>query len=275
MKVATRVLGIVLAVGSGACAPVAEVRVDGSPGVLPLVAELARTYESTTGNRLLLESGLGSAARVEAVASGRIEIAMASHGVDAAQLLSRGLVAHEIAHTAVVFAVNSAVPLRAITSEQVCAVLAGRLAQWQALDVAGGRIVALTRPPDEVDAEVAREGIRCLREITPGASVREIARPDSMATALATTAGAFGVTSMAMVRANEGRIAALELDGVEPTAENVASGGYPLRRSAYLITRADPPSAVARFLDFIRSAEGARIIAASGAVPAARIMRSS
>ena len=272
MKLPTWAAGLALA-SCGSCARVVEIRVDGSPGVLPLVAALATAYQSRTDDRILLASGLVSSARMDAVASGRIDVAMASHGIDVAQLESRGLVVHEIARTAVVFAVNSAVGLRAITRNQVCDVFAGRLTKWRELGVDGGDIMVFGRPPDEVDAEVAREGVQCLRHTAIAARVRVVARPDSLSTALARTPGAFGVTSMAMVSASAGRIAALLLDGAEPSPENVASGAYPLRRSAYLITRRNPSAAVAGFLGFIRSDEGARIISASGAVPAARIMR--
>ena len=274
MKLATAATCLALTIWCASCARRAEILVDGSPAVLPLVAELASAYESRTGSRIVLASGLGSSARVEAVAAGRIDAAMASHGVDAAQLASRGLAAHEIARAAVVFAVHHGVPLRDITPQQVCGVLAGRITRWRQLGVDGGDVIALTRPADEVDAVVAREGVRCVGENAGVPNVRVIARPDSMAAALARTPGAFGVTSMPMVRASGGRITALRLDGVEPTAEHVESGAYRLRRSAYLITRAQPPEAVLRFLDFIRSEDGARIIAASGAVPAARIMHS-
>lgn len=274
MKLATWSTVTALALATVACASTA-IRIDGSPGVLPLVAALAAAYEDVSGDRLVLASGLGSSARLDALASGRIDVAMASHGVDSARLAARGLVAREIARTAVVFAVNATVPLRAISSDQVCAILAGRITRWRNLGAGDAAIVALMRPDDEVDSEVSRTVIPCLRELVPASHVRIIARPDSMAEALGATPHAFGVTSMPMVHASDGRIVALTLDGMVPTAENVASGRYSLRRSAFLVTRADPPDAVTRFLDFIASAEGSRIIAAGGAVPAARIMHSS
>jgi phosphate transport system substrate-binding protein len=70
------------------------------------------------------------------------------------------------------------------------------------------------------------------------------------------------------VERSGGRLRALALDGVAPTAAAVRSGAYPLVRRSLLLTRATPPAHVARFLAFVRSAEGARVIGASGAVPA-------
>jgi len=47
----------------------------------------------------------------------------------------------------------------------------------------------------------------------------------------------------------------------------VRSGAYPLMRDSFLVTKATPVPAVARFLEFVRGAEGKRIISANGAVP--------
>ena len=243
------------------------IRVDGSPGVLPLVATLARAYTSSTGGTFTLASGLGSSQRASAVANGAIDIAMASHGIDSADIARRGLAVHEIARTAVVFAVNAGVPLTGLTRTQVCEILAGRVANWDQLDASTAPIVPLVRPPAEVDAEIARAHVPCLRDVAPGPVVRVIERPDSMAAELARTPGAFGVTSLVLVQGSAGHIRALALDGVSPTTTNVRSRVYPMARSSYLITRHPPPPHVARFLDFIRDTGGARVIMANGAVP--------
>ncbi|HYC51892.1 MAG TPA: substrate-binding domain-containing protein [Gemmatimonadaceae bacterium] len=250
--------------------PAPAIRVDGSPGVLPLVQALAGAYTGSDAATVTLASGLGSSARAAAVEDSTIDIAMASHGIDTADLSRRGLVAHEIARTAVVFAVNAGVNLPGLTRSQVCDIIAGRAANWNRFRAGNVPIVPLMRPATEVDAEVALAHVSCLRGLQHGGRVQLIERPDSMASALAATPGAFGVTSATMVEQSQGRIRALSLDGVTPSRENVQSQAYPLLRSSYLIARADPGAAVARFLEFVRDTAGARIIAANGAVPVTR-----
>jgi phosphate transport system substrate-binding protein len=60
----------------------------------------------------------------------------------------------------------------------------------------------------------------------------------------------------------------LQLDGVAPTPENVRSGAYPLTKTLTFAFKTDglPPGARA-FIDFVRSAEGKRILTRSGYVP--------
>lgn len=256
-----------------ACAPrepAAPIRVDGSPGVHPLVSALADAYHSNGGGPISLASGLGASRRAAAVADGVIDIAMASHGIDSADIARRGLAVHEIARTAVVFAVNADVPLPAITRQQVCDIVAGRATNWSGVGAGAAPIVALVRPESEVDAEIARDHVPCLAGVTPGKAVRVIERPDSMAAELARTPGAFGVTSLVLVEGTGGRIRALALDGVPPTAENVRTTAYRMVRRSFLITRQPAPPHVQRFLTFIRDTVGARVITGNGAVPAER-----
>jgi phosphate transport system substrate-binding protein len=252
-----------------ACArPLETLRIDGSAGVAPLVSALVTEYQSRHPSALIvMASGLGSSARLKALEEGRIDLAMASHGVDSADLVRRELVAHRIARTAVVFAVHTSVPVTAISSRQLCDIFAGRVRNWRDLGGPDLIIQAATRPKGEVDADVAHEGIACLRESTPGADVKVIERPDEMTRVLSATTGAIGLTSAPMVEQSAGRLRSLTLNGVTPSVENVVAGSYPLSREAILVHRTTMPRSVEEFLAFVRSADGERVIRANGAVP--------
>lgn len=244
------------------------IRVDGSAGVLPLVQALAREFGARDPDVVILAaSGLGARARIEALAERRIDVAMASHGVDVPSLARQGLAAHEIARVAVVFAVNQSVGAISLTRGQLCDLYAARTTNWRDLGGPDLPVVLLTRPEGEVDADVVAAGVDCFRDALPGGSARVLEQPDQMAEALATTAGAIGMTSMPFVDGSEGRLRAVVLDGVAPTAANVTGGRHTLTRQSFLLTRSEPPPAVQRFLDFVRSADGERVIRGSAAVP--------
>lgn len=262
-------VGLAVVMATTACTrPVEHVRFDGSAGVAPLVTALASEYRTRNPRTTLdIATGLGSSARVQAVADGRIDVAMASHGIDVAAIRARGLEVHEIARTPVVFAVHSSVPVQALTRAQVCDVYAGRIASWRELGGADVPIVALMRPSAEVDAEIALAEVPCLKT-TDLSRVRIVERPDDMAAQLAITTGAFGLTSMTYVQQSGGKLRALALDGVNPEAANVERATYALARRSYLVTKHPAPRAVQRFLEFVRGTDGHRVIRANGAVPA-------
>jgi phosphate transport system substrate-binding protein len=70
-----------------------------------------------------------------------------------------------------------------------------------------------------------------------------------------------------VVEQSGGKVKALSVNGVAPTAENVKSGRYFLTRDFLFVTRGEPTLAVKKFLDFVLSPDGDRVILANGAVP--------
>lgn len=252
----------------GAPAPAAIVRIDGSPGVMPLVAALVREYRAVDPAATIeMGAGMGTKARIEALTQGRIDIALASHGVVPAEMARQGIAVREIARVAVVFGVNESVPVAGLTRGQICDVYSGATTNWSRLGGPDLAIAARTRPAAEVDAEVVSSGVDCFRSALDPAAAKVVEKPEEMAAELTTTAGAIGMTSMPFVQQSNGRIRALALAGVAPSAETVRRGDYPLTRASYLLTRGAPSPAVARFLAFVRGPVGARTIVANGGVP--------
>ena len=244
-----------------------RVRIDGSNGVIPLATALAAEHQRSSPVVLEIGKGLGSAERMQAVEDGRIDIALASHGIDRAALSRRGLSVHEFAKSAVVFGVHESVGLTAITSAQVCDIFSGRLTNWQALGGSDLPIVARTRATSEVDVEVIRERVGCFQGLTMPPAVLVLASTGEMARELAALRGGIGVTTSTIAEQSGGRIKALALDGIAPTTENVARGAYTLVRSSYFVTRSTTTDAVRAFMAFAKSETGAKVVLANGAVP--------
>jgi phosphate transport system substrate-binding protein len=210
---------------------------------------------------------LGTKARIQALAEGKIDVALASHGLNTDEISRLGMAVLEIARIAVVFGVNAAVPVANVTPQQVCDVYAGKITNWRALGGSDLEIAPRTRPDTEVDAEVVRANIRCLSELRMPEAVKVMPRSGDMARELAAEAGAIGMTTMTVVEQSRGKIRALSIDGTAPTAENVVRKAYPLVRESFFVTKAAPTSAVARFLEFARSPAGEQVIRANGAIP--------
>jgi ABC-type phosphate transport system substrate-binding protein len=75
--------------------------IDGSTGVKPLIAALANQYAEAADNpEIVIGEGLRPNDRIQALLDGNIDIAMASHGIDAERLYRQGLKVHKIAVTA-------------------------------------------------------------------------------------------------------------------------------------------------------------------------------
>ena len=241
--------------------------IDGSTGVMPLAAALAKAFqERHPGIAFELGKGLGTKARLQALADGKIDIALASHGLDIAEVARQGMQVHEVARIAIVFGVNATVPVTNVTDRQICDVYSGATS-WKALGGPDMPLEARTRPDSEVDAEVVRAKIGCLKSLRKPDSVKVMPRAGDMAKELAATSGSVGMTTMTVIEQSQGTIKAVSLNGVAPTAQNVERQVYPLVRPSYFVVKSPPAQSVADFVAFVRSPAGMRVIETNGAVP--------
>ena len=117
-------------------------------------------------------------------------------------------------------------------------------------------------------ALLVRDKIACLTKLQMPDTVKVAPKAGEMAEQLATTTGAVGMTTMTVVEQSNGRIKPLALRGITPTAANVQNKTYTLTRDSFLVTQATPSPAVAKFMEFVWSGAGKKVIAANGAVPA-------
>jgi len=245
-------------------------KVDGSTGAMPLVAALAKAYEAKTpGIKIEIGSGLGTKARIEALNAGSIDVAVASHGLKIDELVKDGMSVDEIARTPVVFGVNASVTVASLSQAQVCEIYSGALTNWKAVNGPDLAVHARTRPDSEVDAEVARDGVACLKTLKMPETVKVMPRGGDMAKELAAITGAIGMTTTTVAEQSGDKIKALSLDGVAPTEANVIAGKYRLVREVFLVAKGSASPGTKAFLAFVKSADGASIIKANGAIPSA------
>jgi len=245
-----------------------KIILDGSSGMLPLATALAKAYQARSPDpQVELGKGLGTGERLRALAEGKIQIALASHGISPEEVQKGNLKVIEVAKGAIVFAVNATVPLTDITANLACDIYSGRVRSWPPMGGTDAPIVVLTRPPTEVDPQVIREKLACFKDLTEVNTAKVMARGGDMAKALAETPHAIGMTSMTVVEQSRGRVKALTLGGVAPTAENVRSGRYFLTRDFFFVIKGEPSAPIKKLLDFVLSPEGNQVILANGAVP--------
>ncbi len=259
-------LGALLTVGAHG-QTTERIVIDGSTGGMPLAAALAKEFQERNPNVTIeIGKGLGTRPRIQALAEGKIDIALASHGLNIGEITRQGMAVHEIANVAVVFGVNSTVPAANLTDQQICDVYAGKISDWKALGGPEMQIAARTRPDSEVDTEVARDNIACLKDLQMPEAVKVMPRAGDMATELAATVGAIGMTTMTVVEQSQGKIKALSINGINPSAQNVERKAYRLVRESFFVIKTPASPAVTRFLEFTRGPMGHTVITANGAI---------
>ncbi|MDH3596027.1 MAG: substrate-binding domain-containing protein [Rhodospirillales bacterium] len=82
-------------------------------------------------------------------------------------------------------------------------------------------------------------------------------------------AGSLATASLSAVIAEDRSLQPLVLDGVAPTVDNLSNGSYPLSKTFYAVVPNDPDQLTKRFIRFLASAEGARLLRRHGSLPLA------
>lgn len=244
-----------------------KITMDGSTGMIPLVTELARTYERRQrGTEISLGKGIESIGGIRSTLEGKIDAGLVSRTLKPDEK-GAGLQEVEIARVGTVFAVHAENPISGITEQQVCDIYAGKVKNWKEVGGPDLALLPLSRPPQEADPAVIRDKIGCFKGLREAEGVLVLLKSGDMSNALASRAGTIGMTNTSALGALRGKVKALALGGVAPTPENVAKGAYPLVRRFFIVTKGTPPPAVGRFLEFVKSPDGAKVIADHQAVP--------
>ena len=246
-----------------------KIVIDGSTGTAPLIEALGKAFTAKTSVAVEIGKGLGTKERLAALTDKKIDIAMASHGLDVPAVTAQGMAVSRIAMTPVVFGVHETVKIDNLSDAQLCAIFSNSTKNWKEVGAVDLSIVPMARPDTEVDAQVARDGVSCLKGFKLPDAVKINASARDMAKALAETPGSIGVTSATVVEQSGGKVKSVALNGIAPSEANVAAGKYRLARDAFLILGNSPSAPAKAFIDFVKSPEGKAVIKANGAIAAA------
>lgn len=238
----------------------------GSSTVAPLLAELARSYESAHPDvRIDVQTG-GSSRGVADAMSGQADIGMASRALKPAE---QRLHAYTIARDGIAVIVHRDNPLASIDRNTVRKIYTGIINDWNELDVVSGKqIVVVNKAAGHSTLELFLDYLG----IPPDRVRAHIVIGDNQQ-GLKTVAGnraAIGYVSIgaALQAQSEGvPIKLITLDGIEPTLATVVDGSYPITRPLNLLTRSPAEGHVDGLLALARSADGHAIIESLNFVP--------
>jgi len=238
------------------------VTVAGSTSVQPFAEMLAEEYMATHPEQAINVQGGGSSAGIEAVRSGAAQIGMSSRELKGDE---RSLVRVEIARDAIAVVVHPSNPVRDLSLEQVRAIFSGQITDWAAVGGASHPIVVVTREEGSGTRGAFQEMVMGKdSNIDAGALVQD--SNGAVRQVVSSDPNAIGYISLGLVN---GQVKAISIDGIEATAENVLSGRYKLVRPFLFVLSAQPEGQAKAFIDYVLSAEGQRLLAQEGLLPAA------
>lgn len=237
----------------------------GSGSNLPVTRALVAAFASTHGPTPLVHPSIGSGGGIRALLDGVVDVALVSRPLTERER-ALGLIAVPYARVPVVVAVHADVPDTDVTAPQLVAIYAGHQGAWSD----GSRITVLQRERGDSSHRAVAKTIAGFAETNAEAyrqgRWRVLYHDDAMTDALDSTPGAVGLFGQGRVPRTRS-IRALSVAGVAPTVDAVAAGRYPFTKDLAFVTVGQPAGRVARFVAFVRSEAGARVMTHAGAMP--------
>jgi phosphate transport system substrate-binding protein len=167
------------------------------------------------------------------------------------------LQAHLFAKDGVVVAVNRKNPVTSITAEQLKLIMQGKITNWAELGGKRGVISMLTLRDKRDPARSAFEKYVLGKEKMAVGKVREVGSLRNMRDEIELDESAVGYLLMS---GTGKKVKTLDIDDFVPERDNVRTGTYPMTTSFNIITNGDPSPGMQKFMDYLYSPEGGKMI---------------
>jgi phosphate transport system substrate-binding protein len=255
-------------------APVwAGVVIKGSDTVLPLSQKEAEVYLNKNKDASITVIGGGSGVGIAAMIDGTCDIAQASRRIktkEKRQAEKNGInpVETVIAKDAITVVVHPDNPVKKLTIEQIGDIFSGVITNWKEVGGPDKPIVAYSRESSSGTYAFFRSRVLGGKEYTSAALLAPAT--GAIVQSVSQTPAAIGYIGMAYLTKDVSALAVADgedADYVEATSATAADGTYPVARDLYYYTNGEPKGEVKKYLDFVLSPKGQKIVAEVGYVP--------
>lgn len=242
-------------------------KIKGSDTMLLLMQRCAEQFMLLTPGVSVYVEGGGSATGIAALIKGEVQICASSRPIrpeEVRRLVQVNAVlgvAHLVAQDALSVYVHPQNSVRNLNLTQVQGLFSGAITNWKMLGGADAKITVLTRSPNSGTYIYFQDHILGGQEYAPHA----LSLPSTAALieAIVQNPNAVGYGGLAY----GGQPMHCNIEGIAPTEENVRNGSYPLARYLYLYTIDKSQGNAKRFIDWVLSATGQRLVREVGYIP--------
>lgn len=244
-------------------------RVNGSTTVNPVVTEAAEILKKEQGLKIHVDTQGGSSGGITALGDGRVDIAMSSrplNDADHKKYPNVEFLPTKIGEDAVALIVSKDVwdgGIKALTRGQVQGIYERKTSNWSALGGPDLRIAFFNKEPGRGTWEVFANWLYGKADKAPSVAHPEVGANEEARNKVAGSRGALSQLSASW--ADGKTVFALGIKGddgkvVEPTAEHIVAGDYPLSRTLWVITNGPPSGDAKVLIDFILSERGQKLV---------------
>lgn len=250
----------------------ATLRVSGSTTVNPVAADAAEVLREE-GLAITVDTQGGSAGGIAQLGAGQIEVAMSSKEVsdeDRQAHPSVDFVPTEIGADAVGVIIGKEVfdgGVKSLTKDQLKGLFEGKVTNWSQVGGPDLAVFVYDKEPGRGTREVLDKYLYGQDGKAPPPPRSDnyaiVGGNEETRAKLLSTPGSVGPLSTAFV-AGRDELAVVAVDGVVPTNATIRDKTYPMARPLFFVTDGKPAGPAKRFIDFVLSPAGQKIVTRHG-----------
>lgn len=234
---------------------------NGGGGALDVMDGLTKGFRERHPEVHWRMEDIGSDAGVSLAIAGDIDLGFISRDLKPVEVGQVETV--PIGATGTAVAVHPSNPVTQLAKDQVRQIFAGEISDWSQVGGKPGPIKVLIREANSATRS-SFESYFFGGKATYVGGALEIFEVDDTVRAVQSFDNSIAMITLDKRSLGKGGIKTVGIDGVAATRENLISGAYKIRRPLYLVYSSDPANikpAVRAFVDFVRSADGQKILA--------------
>ena len=241
--------------------------IKGSTTVLPIAQGTLEAYMKKNPGVQISLSGGGSGEGIKALIDKTTDIATSSREIKKEEIelaKTKGInpVANVVASDALTPVVHPKNKVTNLSIDQLSQIYQGKITNWKEVGGTDLQIVVISRDSSSGTFESWDHFIMKKAKVTPKAQM--LASNGAIVTAIAKNRYAIGYLGIGYVNKS---VKPLQVNGITASIQTALSKEYPLSRELYMYTDGEPKGEVAKFIAFVKSAEGQKIVAKEGFVP--------
>jgi phosphate transport system substrate-binding protein len=258
---------VTLAMMSGMSFAGSSIVIKGSTTVLPVAQGTLEAFMKKNPDVQISLSGGGSGEGMKALIDKTADIATSSREikkeeVELAKTKNVNPVAHVVANDAIVPVVHPKNKVKNLSIDQLSQIYQGKITNWKEVGGEDLKIVVISRDSSSGTFESWDHFVMKKAKVTPRAQM--LASNGAIVSAIAKNRYAIGYLGIGYINKS---LKPLHVNDISASVQTALSKEYPLSRELYMYTDGDAKGDVAKYLAFVKSAEGQKIVVKEGFVP--------
>lgn len=247
--------------------------IKGSTTVLPVAQGTLEAYMKANSGVQISLSGGGSGEGIKALIDKTTDIATSSREIkkeEIALAASKGIkpIAHVVAYDAIIPVVHLKNRVTNLSIDQLSQIYQGKITNWKEVGGEDLKIVVISRDSSSGTFESWDHFVMKKAKVTPRAQM--LASNGAIVTAIAKNRYAIGYLGIGYLNKS---LKPLQVNGIMASLQTAMSKEYPMSRELYMYTNGVPDGHRAKYIAFVKSADGQKIVAKEGFVPVVELKK--